>query len=75
MVVPEIFISFCVGQSAFRKWLMKFQTLVEFGRLPVEKEFRDGEHTAIWTYARSKSVPVSASLWILGVWLSMNETS
>jgi len=39
---------FVEGHSALRKWLMKFQTLVELGRRPVAKELREGEHTASW---------------------------
>ena len=39
----------------------KFHTAVVFGRRPVAKLLRLGEHTASWQYARSNSVPVSAS--------------
>ena len=62
-----------LAHSAFRKWLMKFQALVEFGRRPVEKLFLLGEQTASWQYARSNVSPVSASFWMLGV--LMNPTS
>jgi hypothetical protein len=48
MMVPTARISFLVLHSAFRKWLMKFHTFVEFGRRPVEKEFLEGEQTASW---------------------------
>jgi hypothetical protein len=34
---------------------------VVFGRRPVRKLMRDGLHTAIWQYARVKTVPDAAS--------------
>ena len=49
-----------LSQRASRNWLMKFHACVPFGRRPVEKDIRDGEQTAICTYARSKTMPVSA---------------
>eukprot|EP01052_Picozoa_sp_SAG31_P028885 SAG31_NODE_2826_length_5035_cov_2.062601_4_plen_62_part_00 len=36
---------------------MKFHVAVPLGRRPVVKLMRDGEHTEICTYARSKTKP------------------
>ncbi len=57
----------CVVHEDWRQWLRKFQTCVEFGRRPVEKEARDGEHTDSCAYARSKRRPVAARLSRCGV--------
>lgn len=53
--------------SVSRNEFSKFHTLVVSGRRPERKEFREGEHTAIWTKARVKTVDVRASASIRGV--------
>jgi hypothetical protein len=49
--------------------LKKFQTPVSRGMRPERKELRDGLHTAIWQYARSKTTPREAKAEKAGAWI------
>ena len=53
--------------AAIRKLVAKFSTFCCSGRSPVRNDDRDGEHTAICTYACWNSVPVAASRSIAGL--------
>ena len=58
-----------VAHRASRMLLKKFQTPVSRGMRPERKELRDGLHTAIWQYARSKTTPREAKAEKAGAWI------